>query len=279
MSVVRDIPTNAVVLRTGGLGDFILTVPLLVSLAEMQGRVAVATRRQYYDVLGPFRERITFIEADELLLSQGGDGLDEKLRGATVFSFWEDSDGFLESQLKRFGIEAIVKMESRPQGPRHFVEETFQDAGIQWVEECFSRSWLSHRNLRGNSLWVHPGSGSGCKNAPVSWFLHRIENWLAQGQGRVAFVSFGEADAEVEKQFLLDGGALPLRYVRPDSLQEFSQLLVDEAALFIGNDSGPAHLAASLGIPTEVVFVSTDPEIWRPLGEVVEVLRLDSRIN
>jgi heptosyltransferase-3 len=126
---------------------------------------------------------------------------------------------------------------------------------------------------------VHPGSGSGSKNAPVSWFLHRIEDWLAQGQGRVAFVSFGEADAEVEKQFLLDGGALPLKYVRPDSLQEFSQLLVDEAALFIGNDSGPAHLAASLGIPTEVVFVSTDPEIWRPLGEVVEVLRLDSRIN
>ena len=38
------------------------------------------------------------------------------------------------------------------------------------------------------------------------------------------------------------------------------------AARFIGNDSGPGHLAAITGIPTLALFGPTDPARWRPLG-------------
>jgi heptosyltransferase-3 len=47
------------------------------------------------------------------------------------------------------------------------------------------------------------------------------------------------------------------------SLEEIKALLAG-AALFIGNDSGPAHMAAALGLPVVVLFGSSDPEIWRP---------------
>jgi ADP-heptose:LPS heptosyltransferase len=36
------------------------------------------------------------------------------------------------------------------------------------------------------------------------------------------------------------------------------------ANLFIGNDSGPTHLAAALGIPAVVLFGSSDAEVWYP---------------
>ena len=36
------------------------------------------------------------------------------------------------------------------------------------------------------------------------------------------------------------------------------------ANLFVGNDSGPTHLAAALGIPTVVLFGSSDAEVWYP---------------
>jgi ADP-heptose:LPS heptosyltransferase len=36
------------------------------------------------------------------------------------------------------------------------------------------------------------------------------------------------------------------------------------ARLFVGNDSGIGHLAANLGIPSAVLFVSTDPVQWAP---------------
>jgi heptosyltransferase-2 len=44
------------------------------------------------------------------------------------------------------------------------------------------------------------------------------------------------------------------------------------AGLFVGNDSGAAHLAAALGVPTVVIFGSTSPEATRPLGEKVKVV-------
>ena len=33
---------------------------------------------------------------------------------------------------------------------------------------------------------------------------------------------------------------------------------------FVGNDSGPAHIASDLGVPTVVIFSETDPAQWGP---------------
>jgi heptosyltransferase-3 len=40
--------------------------------------------------------------------------------------------------------------------------------------------------------------------------------------------------------------------------------LMSGAALFIGNDSGPAHVAAAFGIPVVVLFGPSDPVTWAP---------------
>jgi lipopolysaccharide heptosyltransferase III len=47
------------------------------------------------------------------------------------------------------------------------------------------------------------------------------------------------------------------------SLEEIKSLL-SGAALFIGNDSGPAHIAAAFGIPVLVFFGNSDPQVWAP---------------
>ena len=50
-------------------------------------------------------------------------------------------------------------------------------------------------------------------------------------------------------------------------------LLLGEAALVIGGDTGPVHLAASFGVPTVAVFLATD---WRrngPLGARTAVVK------
>jgi heptosyltransferase-3 len=46
-------------------------------------------------------------------------------------------------------------------------------------------------------------------------------------------------------------------------LEEVKSLLAG-AALFVGNDSGPAHIAAAFGRPVVVLFGSSDVENWRP---------------
>lgn len=40
--------------------------------------------------------------------------------------------------------------------------------------------------------------------------------------------------------------------------------LIQSASLFIGNDSGPAHIAAAFNVPLVVLFGESDPVIWAP---------------
>ena len=62
-----------------------------------------------------------------------------------------------------------------------------------------------------------------------------------------------------------------------DDLSEFSEfrtqinpalkdtlVLIQSASLFIGNDSGPAHVAAAFNVPLVVLFGESDPVIWSP---------------
>lgn len=46
-------------------------------------------------------------------------------------------------------------------------------------------------------------------------------------------------------------------------LEQTKQILAG-ATLFLGNDSGPAHMAAAFGIPVTVLYGSSDPVVWAP---------------
>jgi heptosyltransferase-3 len=48
--------------------------------------------------------------------------------------------------------------------------------------------------------------------------------------------------------------------------------LMAGASLFVGNDSGPAHIAAAFGVPVVVLFGSSDPVTWAPWRTESQVL-------
>jgi ADP-heptose:LPS heptosyltransferase len=48
--------------------------------------------------------------------------------------------------------------------------------------------------------------------------------------------------------------------------------LLSGAQLFVGNDSGPAHIAAAFGVPVVVLFGSSDPVTWAPWRTESQVL-------
>jgi ADP-heptose:LPS heptosyltransferase len=51
--------------------------------------------------------------------------------------------------------------------------------------------------------------------------------------------------------------------------------LIQGCRLFIGNDGGPTHAAASLGKPLVVVWGSSNYRAWRPWGTRYELIRSD----
>ena len=48
--------------------------------------------------------------------------------------------------------------------------------------------------------------------------------------------------------------------------------LMAGASVFVGNDSGPAHIAAAFGVPCAVIFGSSDSKVWGPWRTRSEVI-------
>ncbi len=61
------------------------------------------------------------------------------------------------------------------------------------------------------------------------------------------------------------------RVVEGAPLGQLKTLLAG-ASLFVGNDSGPAHMAAAFGLPSVVIFGPSDPAIWGPWRARSEVV-------
>jgi ADP-heptose:LPS heptosyltransferase len=113
-----------------------------------------------------------------------------------------------------------------------------------------------------------PGSGSPRKNWPG--FGHLARRLVAAGCA-VVLVG-GPADGEaLAAAREVAGGEVAL--VADEPLDRVAALLA-EAAAVVANDSGPAHLAAALGVPTLALFGPSDPHRWRPRGPRAEFLVL-----
>lgn len=48
------------------------------------------------------------------------------------------------------------------------------------------------------------------------------------------------------------------------SLAELKAVIGNVGRVFVGNDSGPMHIAAALGCPVVAVFGSSNPDVWHP---------------
>jgi hypothetical protein len=59
--------------------------------------------------------------------------------------------------------------------------------------------------------------------------------------------------------------------IRVDDLYELA-CWISTARIYIGNDSGIAHLAAAVDAPVVAIFLASDPRVWAPRGVNVTVL-------
>ena len=55
--------------------------------------------------------------------------------------------------------------------------------------------------------------------------------------------------------------------------------LIAGASAFVGNDSGPAHIASAFFIPSVVIFGNSDADVWGPWRARAEALVADGPIE
>jgi len=109
---------------------------------------------------------------------------------------------------------------------------------------------------------IHPVAANAEKTWRVDGFLAVAEH-LKNGGLEPVFVGAANDDLTPFRAF---------RVVRAAPLSEIKALL-GRSSLFVGNDSGPAHMAAAFGLPVVVIFGDSDPAIWGPWRTTAEIVR------
>jgi len=115
---------------------------------------------------------------------------------------------------------------------------------------------------------VLPGAGQPDKILSASVLADTARFLVASGMDVI--VAWGPSERE-RARAIVDLGGAGVHLAPPTNLIELTALL-GSAALVVGGDTGPVHLAASLGVPTLAVFLTTDPERNGPVGERVGVV-------
>lgn len=147
-----------------------------------------------------------------------------------------------------------------------------------WEPNAASESFVRH--LAGEfgrgerPLFVfHLGAGTAAKTWPIEHWRELLGRSILDFDARVILVG-GRGDVRTARE-------LTQEMFWPNVMDWTDRLTLDQlaalcrrAALFVGADSGPAHLAAAVGAKVVVLFSGTnDANQWRPVGDDVTVVR------
>jgi len=119
---------------------------------------------------------------------------------------------------------------------------------------------------------VSPGAGFGkTKRWPAERFAETCRALLDGTVDRVVVVGTAAEDPLCRQVVSSLEESHPGGAINAAGMTHVADLacLLSGAVLCLANDSGPMHLAAGLGVPTVGIFLSTSPQVSRPLGERV----------
>ncbi len=112
-------------------------------------------------------------------------------------------------------------------------------------------------NRQSGPLLLHSGAGQPVRVWPLSRYRALAERLRQEGFDVVV-----ACDPD-QQEWWYQAGEKELQV--PHSVSQL-MAVVDKSVAFIGNDSGPSHLAAACGLPTLTLFGPQLPEWFAPLG-------------
>ncbi|HET9950947.1 MAG TPA: glycosyltransferase family 9 protein [Candidatus Eisenbacteria bacterium] len=125
-------------------------------------------------------------------------------------------------------------------------------------------------------VYLHPGAGKLKNRWPAERFAAVARELTSRG--RDVRLLEGPQDSGTSEAVV---GALgrPLPVVRGETIPQLAARFA-RAALYVGNDTGPLHLAGAVGAPTVGIYGWTDPREWSPVGRIVRAVRAaDARLE
>jgi len=302
---------RVVVRGTNWVGDSVMTVPALRALRRLlpDAQITLATRpwaqglfkdqdfiddiliydrRNAFSVIGQVREwkkrkfdlAILFQNAFEAAVIPFFAGVPQRIGFATesrqrllthpvVLPDWRSTEHEVF-----YYLYLIAAVEKSLFGSNTVCEHE-PDASLELSEprRDEARSILLHHSVNGDKqvVTICPGSiNSRAKRWPAESFAALADQLIESGKQVLLIGSHDEED--VAREVTSRMRRTPVMLVGRTTLDQLTAIL-SISDLVVTNDTGPAHIAASLGRPTVVIFGPTNPLTTRPFSPQAEILR------
>ena len=279
-SVLDSLPpaSRIAILRLRSLGDCVLTTPALQLLKHHRPdlRVAVVVEDRFREIfenhpavdeiLPPDLARLRAFHPRLCLNFHGGtrSAWMTALSGARFRAgFGHYRQGFVYNVLIPRAQE-ILGVDRKVHTAEHLASAIFH-LGVPQTEIPRASLGTGADPAGGappHAAILHPVAATPEKTWPAASFLE-IARHLDQSGIDPIFIGGPADDLSPFARYQTVSGA---------PLSEIKRLLAT-ASLFIGNDSGPAHMAAAFGLPVVVLFGPSDPAIWGPWRTAGEALQ------
>jgi|ERR1700761_1739673 len=245
-------------IRPGAIGDCIAAFPALEHLATDYTELWVPSN---VVPLVPFAQRVCSLASTGIDLVGVGDlEMPSQLRAQlesfdSIVSWYGANRPEFRRALLHLGLPCEFHPALPPiVHPEHAIDFFARQAGAPLHQS--PRIRIEKRSEPRNSVVIHPFSGSVLKNWPES----RYRELASKLKCEVEWTAGPEEKWPDATRF--------------DNLAELAGWIAG-ARLYIGNDSGVAHLAAATGIPVLVLFGPSPPQVWAPRGPNVTILVSD----
>lgn len=165
--------------------------------------------------------------------------------------FWgEEKTHSAEQQLALLGF-AGVPVSDRPKSVLSVSREAADDVELLLHEYGIDEDRL---------VLIHPSTAFETKQWAPENYAKIAEYFAAMRITRVAVATKAEAET-LER--MVESSRVSIFPFDELSLPQITALAA-RAEIFVGNDSGIAHIAAAVGTPTVVIFGSSNRDHWRP---------------
>jgi ADP-heptose:LPS heptosyltransferase len=271
--IARIEPSSTVVFHQAALGDFVLIWPLL---RAMRGKVVIVAPWSKAKLAADVFESVEPVDIEMLeftqLYAEGGPThISPVIRdlfadARRIISFVSTGDDLWAQNVDRLAPHAMCCY-VRPRPPTDWHQHV-----CVWHEAQLARqncSLVGKSNVTATQhngpIVIHLGSGGRHKNWPIERYQQLVET--LRDRGCEVRVIVGEVEQDKWPAKLLYSMQIqPLR-----TLDELVGAL-NKASIYIGNDAGPTHLAAQLGLTTIALFGPTSPQVWAPVGPTVTTI-------
>ena len=270
------------VIRIRSMGDCILTTPALSILKQSRPDVAVAIvveerfralfegNPDVSEILPP-EWRVVRRWRPELCLNFHGGNASTVMTALSGARFRAGFAHFRSSWIYNVKIpraQDILGVEGKVHTVEHLASAAFQ-LGARRIEIPRAKLVATPARMEAPYAVIHPRAATAEKTWPADRFLDVAAYLQKSWELTPVFVGGAGEDLGAFGRWRTVSGA-PLAEVKS---------FIASASLFVGNDSGPAHMAAAFGVPSVVIFGASDPVIWAPWRTQAEVLTGSSGIE